>query len=66
MAIVYSTGDNDLTDAVLAQLNAGAPIDLTKPATTTPPSVTNAPAARNGASPQPCQQQTRQLKFALA
>jgi outer membrane protein len=43
MAVVYSTGDNDLTEAVLAQLNAGAPIDLTKPATTTPPSLTNAP-----------------------
>jgi len=42
MAVVYSTSDNDLTDAVLAQLNAGAPIDLTKPDTTTPPSVTNA------------------------
>ena len=42
MTIVYSTNDNDLTDAVLAQLNAGAPIDLTKPDTTTPPSVTNA------------------------
>ncbi len=31
MAIVYTTGENDLTDAVLAQLNAGAPIDVTKP-----------------------------------
>jgi outer membrane protein len=45
MAIVYSTGDNDLTDAVLAQLNAGAPIDLTKPDTMTPPSLTNAPGS---------------------
>jgi outer membrane protein len=45
MAIVYSTGDNDLTDAVLAQLNAGAPIDLTKPDATTPPSLTNAPGS---------------------
>jgi outer membrane protein len=42
MAIIYSTDDNDLTDAVLAQLNAGAPIDLTKPDTTAPPSLTNA------------------------
>jgi len=41
MAIVYTSGDNDLTDAVLAQLNAGAPIDTTKPLTTTPPSLTN-------------------------
>jgi outer membrane protein len=45
MAVVYSTNDNDLTDAVLAQLNAGAPIDLTKPDTTTPPSLTNAPGS---------------------
>jgi outer membrane protein len=45
MAVIYSTNDNDLTDAVLAQLNAGAPIDLTKPDTTTPPSVTNAPGS---------------------
>jgi outer membrane protein len=45
MAVVYSTNDNDLTDAVLAQLNAGAPIDLTKPNTTTPPSLTNAPSS---------------------
>jgi outer membrane protein len=42
MAVVYTTGDNDLTESVLAQLNAGAPIDLTKPATTTPPPLTNA------------------------
>jgi len=35
MAIVYSNGDNDLTDAVLAQLNIGAPIDVTTPATPT-------------------------------
>jgi outer membrane protein len=39
MAVVYTTGENDLTDAVLAQLNAGAPIDLTKPTG----SQTNAP-----------------------
>ena len=43
MAIVYTNGDNDLTDAVLSQLNAGAPIDVTKPAVSTPPSLTNSP-----------------------
>ena len=41
MAIIYTSGDNDLTDAVLAQINAGAPIDVTKSLTTTPPSLTN-------------------------
>jgi outer membrane protein len=35
--VVYTSGDNDLTEAVLAQLNAGAPIDLTRPAATSPP-----------------------------
>ena len=45
MAVIYSSNDNDLTDAVLAQLNAGAPIDLTKPDTATPPSLTNAPGS---------------------
>ena len=30
-AIVYSSGDNDLTDATLKQLNVGAPIDVTQP-----------------------------------
>jgi len=41
-AIVYSSGDYDLTDAVLAQLNAGAPIDVAKPAATqtAPPPLT--------------------------
>ena len=29
--VVYSDPQADITDAVLAQLNAGAPIDLTKP-----------------------------------
>jgi hypothetical protein len=33
-AIVYANNDNDLTDAVLKQLNAGAPPDL--PDTTAP------------------------------
>jgi outer membrane protein len=32
-AIVYVSSDNDLTSAVLAQLNAGAPIDVTTPVT---------------------------------
>jgi len=41
MAIVYTSGDNDLTDDILSQLNAGAPIDTTKPLTTTPPPLTN-------------------------
>ena len=42
MAIVYTSGDNDLTDAILAQLNAGAPIDVTKPVPTIgPPPLTN-------------------------
>jgi outer membrane protein len=41
MTIVYTSGDNDLTDDILSQLNAGAPIDVTKPAaTTTAPSQT--------------------------
>jgi outer membrane protein len=31
--ILYSDGQNDLTAAVLAELNAGAPIDLNAPAT---------------------------------
>ena len=33
--ILYSSGENDLTSAVLAQLNAGAPVDLAKPAAAT-------------------------------
>jgi outer membrane protein len=45
MAVVYSVGDNDLTDDVLSQLNAGAPIDVTKPVVDTPPSLTNAPGS---------------------
>jgi outer membrane protein len=34
--VVYSSSDNDLTDAVLKQLNAGAPIDVSLPPPTTP------------------------------
>jgi hypothetical protein len=34
-AVVYSSGENDLTDEVLKQLNASAPIDLSKPAVST-------------------------------
>jgi len=30
--VVFANGDNDLTASVLAQLNAGAPIDVTAPA----------------------------------
>ena len=42
LTIVYTNGDNDLTDAILAQLNAGAPIDVSKPATgTMVPAMTN-------------------------
>jgi Skp family chaperone for outer membrane proteins len=41
LMMVYSSGENDLTDATLAQLNAGAPIDVTKPATTASPSTNN-------------------------
>jgi Skp family chaperone for outer membrane proteins len=36
-AVVYNKGDNDLTTQVLAQLNAGAPIDLTPAANTNLP-----------------------------
>ncbi len=38
--ILYNDGQNDLTSAVLAQLNAGAPIDLTKPAKSVVPPLT--------------------------
>ncbi len=44
--VVYHSGENDLTDDVLKQLNAGAPIDTTAPAMTMPaPSMmaTNSP-----------------------
>jgi Skp family chaperone for outer membrane proteins len=45
-AVVYSSGENDLTDAVLKRLNAGAPIGTTPaPVATSPPSLlgTNTP-----------------------
>ena len=44
--VLYHDVENDLTDAVLKQLNAGSPIDTTAPAVTTPaPSLldTNSP-----------------------
>jgi Skp family chaperone for outer membrane proteins len=44
--VLYHDVENDLTDAVLKQLNAGSPIDTTAPAMTTPaPSLldTNSP-----------------------
>jgi outer membrane protein len=34
--VLYNSGDNDLTDEVLKQLNAGAPVDTTTPAAMTP------------------------------
>jgi outer membrane protein len=36
--LLYHSSDNDLTDEVLKQLNAGAPIDNTAPAVTSPSS----------------------------
>jgi outer membrane protein len=44
LTVVYTNGENDLTDAILSKMNAGAPIDLSKPATATatPPAMTNA------------------------
>ncbi len=35
LTVVYNNGENDMTDTILSQLNAGAPIDVTKPATNT-------------------------------
>jgi Skp family chaperone for outer membrane proteins len=49
-AVVYSSGENDLTDDVLKRLNEGAPIDLAKPvASTAVPSLasTNSPKKIN-------------------
>ena len=45
-AVLYSSGENDMTDDVLKKLNEGAPIDVTKPvASTAVPSLvgTNSP-----------------------
>jgi Skp family chaperone for outer membrane proteins len=45
-AVIYSNGENDLTDAVLKRLNAGAPISTTPAPVVTPPSTlmdTNTP-----------------------
>ncbi|MGP8020226.1 MAG: OmpH family outer membrane protein [Limisphaerales bacterium] len=38
--VLYNDGQNDLTAAVLAQLNAGAPIDLNKPDASVVPALT--------------------------
>jgi Skp family chaperone for outer membrane proteins len=46
-AVVYTSGENDLTAAVLKQLNAGAPISTAVPAVTTPSALfsnTNSPS----------------------
>jgi len=45
-AVVYSSGENDLTDEVLKQLNASAPIDLSKPAVSTAVPLLGAPTVR--------------------
>jgi Skp family chaperone for outer membrane proteins len=42
-AVVYASPDNDITAAVLAQLNAGAPIDVVKPAASIMGVSTNTP-----------------------
>jgi outer membrane protein len=36
--VLFTTGENDLSDAVLAELNAAAPVNLPTPAPTTPAS----------------------------
>ena len=49
-AVLYSSGENDMTDDVLKKLNEGAPIDVTKPvASTAVPSLvgTNSPKKIN-------------------
>ena len=44
LSVVYNNGENDMTETILAQLNAGAPIDVTKPATAASvPPVTTVP-----------------------
>ena len=42
-AFVFVSASADITDAVLAQLNAGAPIDVSKPASAAPSGSTNSP-----------------------
>ena len=42
--VIFASPDNDISAAVIAQLNAGAPIDVVKPASGLPFNVsTNAP-----------------------
>jgi outer membrane protein len=45
LTVVYTNGENDLTDTILSQLNAGARIDLSTPATntTTTPTMSSVP-----------------------
>ena len=47
--MIYHTGENDITDTVLKQLNAGAPIDLT--ATNSAPAVSSMPSLLNTNGP---------------
>jgi Skp family chaperone for outer membrane proteins len=47
--VIYHTAENDITDAVLKQLNAGAPIDLT--ATNSAPVVSSMPSLLNTNAP---------------
>jgi outer membrane protein len=47
--VIYHTGENDITDTVLKQLNAGAPIDLT--ATNSVPAVSSMPSLLNTNGP---------------
>jgi len=47
--VIYHTGENDITDAVLKQLNAGAPIDLTT--TNSAPAVSSMPSLLNTNGP---------------
>jgi outer membrane protein len=47
--VIYHTAENDITDAVLKQLNAGAPIDLT--ATNSAPAVSTMPSLLNTNAP---------------
>ena len=47
--VIYHTGENDITDTVLKQLNAGAPIDLT--ATNSAPAVSTMPSLLNTNAP---------------